>query len=271
MTIYDSRRSDIWVYDWSRDALSRLTLHPYSSFKPVWTADGSRVAFTMTRSGDVGVFNIAWQRADGSGELQRLTQGANAQAAGSFHPTGRYLALMELDSKTSFDIKVMPIGGDEPSGWKPEAARDFVKTPAVELEPMFSPDGRWIAYASNESGRFEVYVRPFPGSGGVWQISRGGGTYPTWSQTGRSLIYATLDQRLMSVDYETDGRSFNASTPRFWTEKRHQVLGPVVARNYDLHPDGKRIAMSAAPDEHAAGDRVVVITGFVDDLKRRVR
>jgi hypothetical protein len=75
----------------------------------------------------------------------------------------------------------------------------------------------------------------------------------------------------MSVDYETDGRSFNASTPRFWTEKRHQVLGPVVARNYDLHPDGKRIAMSAAPDEHAAGDRVVVITGFVDDLKRRVR
>ena len=271
MTLHDSRRSDIWLYDWSRDALSRLTLHPYSSFKPVWTADGRRVAFSMPRSGDAAVFNISWQRSDGSGELQRLTQGVNGQIASSFDPTGRHLALIELDPKTSFDIKVMPISGDEVSGWKPAAALDFVKTPAVELEPMFSPDGRWIAYASNESGRFEVYVRAFPGSGGVWQISRSGGSYPTWSRTGQRLLYATLDQRLMSVDYETDGRSFKASTPRFWTEKRHQLLGPVVNRNYDLHPDGQRIAMSVAPDEHAAGDRVVVITGFLDDLKRRAR
>lgn len=269
MSIYDGRRSDVWIYDWSRDALSRLTPPAYPSFKPAWTADGTRIAFTMIRS-DVGMFSIGWQRADGSGEVQRLTQGASPQMANSFDPSGRQLALSELDPKTSFDIRIMSIDGSEAAGWKPGAVRDFVKTSAVEIEPMFSPDGRWIAYASNESGQFEVYVRPFPGPGSAWQVSRNGGGFPVWSRKGRQLLYATPDQRIMSVDYETDGRSFTAAPPRFWTEKRHSLLGPVVNRSFDLHPDSQRVAMSVAPDEQSAGDRIVLLTGFFDELKQRV-
>jgi Tol biopolymer transport system component len=269
MTIIDRSRSDVWVYDWQRDGISRLTFHPSAAFKPVWTPDGRRIAFTYTRA-DGGIFDVAWQRADGSGPIQHLADGPNAKTATSFHPSGRFLAVNELNPKTNYDIKVIALEGDETRGWQPQPPQDFVGTPAVELEPMFSTDGRWIAYASNESGRFEIYVRPFPGPGGVWQVSNDGGSFPTWSRSGRQLLYATLDQRLMVVDYEAASNSFKSSPPRVWTEARHRQLGPVIARNYDLHPDGRRAAMSMAADEHAAGDRIVLVSDFFTDVRRRL-
>jgi serine/threonine protein kinase len=268
MTIIDRSRSDVWVYDWQQDAMTRLTLHSSAAFKPVWTPDGNRVAFTFARA-EEGIFNVAWQRADGSGQVQHLAQGRNAKTATSFHPSGRFLAINELDAKTNYDVLVIPLSGDESAGWQPGPPQDFVRTPAVELEPMFSPDGRWIAYASNESGRFEIYVRPFPGPGGVWQVSNGGGSFPTWSRSGSRLLYATLDQRLMVVDYETGINSFKPSPPRLWASARHRQLGPVIARNYDLHPDGRRAAMSLAADEQA-GDRIVLVSDFLSDVQRRL-
>jgi Tol biopolymer transport system component/aminoglycoside phosphotransferase (APT) family kinase protein len=269
LTLFDGRRSDIWIYDWAADALVRLTQHAYAAFKPVWTPDGSRVAFTLSR-GDTGVFNIAWQRTDGSGAVQALSKGTSGRTATSFHPSGRFLALNDLAAATSFDILILPLEGSEDTGWTPGTATVFLKTAAVELEPMFSPDGRWLAYSSNESGRFEVYVRPFPGPGGVWQVSRDGGTFPTWSQSRSELLYSSLDQRVMSVAYESDARSFRASPPRRWSRARHRLLGPVVTRNYALHPDGTRLAMAQAPDETAAGDRIVFLFNFFEDLQRRV-
>ena len=269
LTIFDGRRSDVWIYDWEGDALSRLTRQSYSAFKPVWTPDGSRIAFTAAR-GNTGAFTIAWQRADGSGEVQRLTQGANGQSAASFHPTGKFLAINELDAKTSFDIKIVPLQGDETRGWTAGAPVDFVRTAAVEIEPMFSPDGRWLAYASNESGRSEIYVRPFPGPGGVWQISRGGGTFPTWSHARRELFYSALDQRLMSANYDAQGESFRPTPARLWSNTRHTLLGPVITRNFAVHPDGTRVAMARAADESSAGDRLVFLFNFFEDLQRRV-
>jgi len=269
ITIFDGRRSDVWLYDLARDALARLTQQSPSAFKPVWTPDGSRIAFTAA-GGGTGVFHIAWQRADGSDAVQRLTQGANGQAASSFHPTGRFLAISELDPKTSYDIKIVPLHGAEAAGWTAGTPTDFIRTPAVELEPMFSPDGRWLAYVSNESGRFEVYVRPFPGPGGVWQISSGGGTFPTWSHARGELLYSTLDQRLMLATYEADAQSFRASPPRPWSDARHRLLGPLITRNFNLHPDGRRVAMARAPDESAAGDRLVFLFNFFEELQRRV-
>jgi serine/threonine-protein kinase len=269
LTVFDGRRSDVWLFDAASDAMTRLTRQDYSAFKPVWTPDGSRVAFTAAR-GDRGVFIVAWQRADGSGEVQALSQGENGRTAVSFHPNGRFLAINELDPTTSFDIKIVEIRGNEAEGWSPEPPQLFLKTAAVELEPMFSPDGRWIAYASNESGRFEIYVRPFPGPGGVWQVSRAGGTFPTWSRARPELIFSTLDQRLMSSSYVADGQSFRAAPPRAWSPTRHQLLGPVITRNFDVHPDGKRAAISLAPDENAAGARIVMIMDFFSELARRV-
>src|SRR5262249_48758082 len=140
---------------------------------------------------DKSLRNLYWQRADGTGEIQRLTQSPNSQYPSSFHPSGKYLAFDENSAETAFDLMILPIEGDETSGWKPGKPTVFVKSMAAEREPMFSPDGRWIAYYSDESGNYEVYVRPFPGPGGKWQISTTGGTYPVWSRTRHELLYRT--------------------------------------------------------------------------------
>ncbi len=267
--VSDGKQSDIYLYDWTGDAMTRLTIDPGTDAKPVWTKDGTRIAYMSTRRG--GNFGVFWQRADGSGDVQALLEGTNGAVPASFHPSGKYLALIELNPKTTFDILILPIEGDEASGWKPGTPIPFANGASVELEPMFSPDGKWIAYFSNESGRFEVYVRPFPGPGGTWQASSGGGSFPTWSRTRPELLYATLDRRIMAVSYTTQGNSFRASPPRVWTGVQHQLLGPIINRNFDLHPDGKRIALAKAPDAAASrADKVVFAFNFFDELRRVV-
>ena len=149
----------------------------------------------------------------------------------------------------------------------------FLNTPFAEEEPMFSPDGRWIAYTSTESGQQEVYMRPFPGPGGKWQISTNGGNTPTWSRARRELFYATRDQRIMRVSFSVEGDSFHAekpqaaATPGFVQRARGISLMP---RSFDLHPDGERFAMAAtsnADAEHKQ-DKVVFIFNFFDELRR---
>ena len=267
LTIFDGKQSDIWIYDSERGATSRLTMHTSDDFKPVWTPDGRRVAYTSHRGGNFSVF---WQRVDGTDEAQPLWRGASV--ATSWHPSGKFLAFDELHPQTSFDLKILPIEGSEASGWKPGQAIAVLNGPAVEIEGMFSPDGRWLAYASNESGRFEVYVRPFPGPGGAWQISSGGGTLPTWSRTTKELLYGTLDQRIMSVSYSVDGGSFRVAAPRVWAEGRYRMLGPVVNRHFDLHPDGRTLVLSKVPDAGGSdGDQVVFAFNLFDELRRVVR
>ena len=133
---------------------------------------------------------------------------------------------------------------------------------------MFSPDGRWLAYASIESGRTEVYVRPFPGPGGKWQISTGGGNYPTWSRTKRELFYGTSNGQIMVAAFTVEGDSFRAEKPRLWSEGRYMTRGS--SRMFDLHPDGERFAL--APAAQAPGgakqDKVVFIFNFFDELRR---
>jgi hypothetical protein len=136
---------------------------------------------------------------------------------------------------------------------------------------MFSPDGRWIAYRSNESGTNEIYVRPFPaGRGGKWQISNGGGLYGIWSNNGRELFYEMADNLIMVVDYTVNGDSFLPGKPRLWSEKRIFYVG---SANLALHPDGKRFAVFPMPE--AAGPekgtvRVTFLQNFFDELKRRI-
>ena len=134
---------------------------------------------------------------------------------------------------------------------------------------MFSPDGRWLAYESNESGRYEVYVRPFPGPGGKWQISTGGGTGATWSRTKHELLYQTTDGRLMVASYSVDGDSFRADKPRLWADMRITPLTRQSQRSFDLHPDGARVALLAATStDNGKQDRVVFVFNFFDELRR---
>ena len=141
----------------------------------------------------------------------------------------------------------------------------FLNSPAIETGAMFSPDGRWLAYASTDSGRPEVYVRPFPGPGGKWQISTDGGAQPTWSRTKSELFYGHLGV-IMVAPFTVDGQSFRAEKPRPWSEGRYQPRGS--NRMFDLHPDGNRFAVApAAPTPDAAKrDKVV----FIFQLLRRV-
>ena len=265
--IYDGRQNDIWVYEWERDTLTRLTFDPANDGKPVWTPDGRHIVFVSTRDKS-GAPNLYWQRADGTGETQRLTVSKNAQLPGSWHPAGKYLAFYETSPQTGSDIMILPMEGNEASGWKPGTPTVFLNTPADEVEPMFSPDGRWLAYHSNESGRREIFVRPFPGPGGKWQISTAGGAYPTWSRTRHELFYTSPDNRIMVAPYTVEGSSFKADKPHLWAERLIQPRPRL--RSFDLHPDGERFAVSVAMEtpSEAPHDKLVFIFNLFDELRR---
>jgi len=165
-------------------------------------------------------------------------------------------------------LKSSPSIADRPKAGAPEP---FVHTPADELCPSFSPDGRWIAYLSNESGHGEVYVRPFPAKPeGKWQVSSGGSRYAFWAKNGRELFYEGVDSRIMIVDYTVKGDSFVPGKPRVWCHS--QLFNPGLL-NLDLAPDGKRFAALYAP-EMAGGAKgpvhFTMLLNFFDEVKRRI-
>jgi serine/threonine-protein kinase len=263
----DNGQTDVFVYEWARDTMTRVTFDAARDEKPVWTPDGRRIVFASSR--DNNVLNLYWQHADGSGEVQRLAESPNLQTPASWHPSGKFLAFTEIRPQTLMDLMILPVEGDEASGWKPGKPTVFLSTPFVEVEPMFSPDGRWIAYHSAESLRNEVYVRPFPGPGGKWQISTEGGVNPAWSITRPEIVFQTPDLRLMVASYSTEGEVFKADKPRVWSERR--LIGRPRQRSFDLHPDGERVAVAVASEVENVDvkqDKLVFIVNFFDELRR---
>jgi serine/threonine-protein kinase len=258
-------QSDIWVYEWSRETVTRLTFDPGLDMKPVWTPDGRRIVFTSQRA-DKSTPNLYWQRIDGTGEAQRLTDSRNLQLPGSWHPSGKFLAFEEQFPHTSTDLMILAMEGDEASGWRPGTPAVFLTSPFTEREPMFSPDGRWLAYSSNESGRNEIYVRPFPGPGGKWQISMGGGLFPTWSRAKHELYFDDNGQ-IMIATYAVEGDSLRVEKPRPWSEGRY--LTSVGSRMFDLHPDGERVALaSLQTTANARQAHITFLFNFFDELRR---
>ena len=270
MTIGTGPASDISIYEWGRDALTKFTFGSGVDIAPVWTADGQRIAFGSA-SGKDAVTNLYWKRADGTGEPQRLTESPHSQVPVSFHPSGRYLAFNERKPDTSVDIMILTLEGDEKTGWKAGRPTAFFPTPANENGPAFSPDGRWLAYLSTESGMPEIYVRPFPGVEGKWKISSAGGFFPIWSRARRELFYLEPSPQapIMVAAYEAGEGSFHAEKPRRWSPG--MVLMSRAARPYDLHPDGLRVAMLKPPDMSLPSDKPVFVFNFFDELRRVVK
>jgi Tol biopolymer transport system component len=259
--------SDIWLFEWARGGLTQLTADPAFDSKPVWTPAGGGIGFASGRA-DKSTLNLYWQRADGSGDAQRLTTSTNEQRPASWHRSG-FLAFEERNPTTGWDLMILPMEGDDKRGWNPGKPAVFLNTSSAEREPMFSPDGRWLAYQSNESGRSEVYVRPFPGPGRQWQISTAGGTYPTWSRTKDELFYGVQGQ-IMIAPFAVKDNAFHAEKPRPWSDGRY--VERAGNRGFDLHPDGERFAIAFPPAPPMPGggrlDKVVFIFNFFDELRR---
>ncbi len=253
------------MYEWERDTLTRLTFAGEQNVEAVWTPDGQRIVYTSLDKS--GANNLWWIRSDGAGEAQRLTESKSPQYARSWRPDGKVLAFHQLNTGTDWDIMTLPIEGNEKSGWKAGEPKAFLNSPFLEREPAFSPDGRWLAYHSNETGTLEVYVRPFPGPGGKWQISTGYGVAPKWSRNGKELFYRTLDSKIMVVTYTASGDSFHAGKPQLWSPGQFTDRGATY--NFDLHPDGKRFAVLKAPgsEQTAAVNKVNFIFNFFDGLR----
>jgi Tol biopolymer transport system component len=268
LEIFDGKRSDIWVYEWERDALTRLTFAGEANTVPVWTPDGQRIVYSSLDKR--GVPNLWWIRADGAGDAQRFTESKGSQFAGSWRPDGKVLAFRQFSLDTGSDIMTIPVEGDEKAGWKPGEPKPFVNSTFDERSPAFSPDGRWLAYMSNESAGYEVYVRPFPGPGGKWQISTGGGVIPKWSRNGKELFFRTADDKIMVATYTAFGDSFHADKPQLWSPGQFTDLG--INSNFDVHPDGKRFAVlkASGTDQAAAVNKVNFVFNFFDEIGRKV-
>jgi serine/threonine-protein kinase len=228
-----------------------------------WTPDSQHLAY-------VSGSTLVWMRADGAGNAQKLLDNPSRPRPWSFSPDGRLLAYHDTSPETGFDIWTLPLDLTDPEHPKPGKPELFLRTPADELVPRFSPDGRWIAYRSNESGNNEIYVRPFPASvPGKWQISNGGGLYALWSTNGRELFYETAGRQIMVVNYSVEGASFVLGRPRVWYDKQLFYNG---TSNLDLAPDGKRFVVFSLPQaalENRGSVHVTMLLNFFDELQRR--
>jgi Tol biopolymer transport system component len=259
----EEQKIQVWLYDLSRERLDPFTLE--RGGYPVWTPDGKRIAFQSNKEGPANLF---WQLADGSGGLERLTTSEYLEAPMSWSPDGQLLAYLEINPSTQREIWVLRVGDPSAGTGQVRKAQPFLRTRFDEVEPRFSPDGRWLAYVSNESGRFEIYVQPYPGPGGKWQISTEGGIDPVWNPNGRELFYGSGD-KMMVVDIAAQP-GFAAGKPRMLFEGRYE-RAPVPVANYDVSPDGQRFLMLKPSEQaQAAPTQINVVLNWFEELKQKV-
>jgi hypothetical protein len=263
--VVTDQESQIWLFDLARETLTRFTFEGNTNTNPTWTPDSKRIAFNSNKEGPGNLF---WQLADGSGGLERLNSSEYNQVPMSWSPDGQLLAFFEVNPTTQRDIWVLRMGDPSKSSGQFRKAQPFLQTRFDESVPRFSPDGRWLAYISNESGRFEIYVQPYPGPGGKWQISAEGGTEPMWNPNGRELFYRSGD-KMMVVDITTQP-GFAAGKPRMLFEGPYMPT-PATTPNYDISPDGQRFLMvKPSEQEQVAPTQINVVLNWFEELKRRV-
>jgi serine/threonine protein kinase/Tol biopolymer transport system component len=265
LEISDGTDWNVWVYDVSRETATEITFEETDFSHPVWTPDGRGLAFGLLRD---GATNLYWSRADGSGVPQRLTNSPNRQEPWSWHPSGKFLSYFEALPSGKPRMMILPMSGDTVSGWKPGEPYPL---PFGLAYPAFSPDGRWIAYVSGETGRREVFVRPFPVREQQVQISTGGADFPQWSPAKKELLFRGADNRIMVVGYEADGESFRPEKPRLWSPRSLPavIMRPLQRAPFAVHPSGERIALFVPP-EPAPGqrDKVVLVFNFLNELRQ---
>jgi Tol biopolymer transport system component len=226
-----ARQTDVWLFDFARKALTRLTFGPAADEWPLWSPDERGVVFSSVTN---GVENLFWRAADGTGSPQRLTASPNRQIPQSFSPHGRVLVYQEQAGDGPARLYLLRL--EDPSAPSPLLASPFSVSSAE-----VSKDGRWLAYSSNASGRSEIYLQPFQSPGGKWQLSTGGGTSVRWRADGRELFYVSRG-RMMAVRLATTGPTLEVSPPALLFD------GP-FSDSFDVTPDGERFLMIRSQQE----------------------
>jgi len=249
------RASDIWIGELESGELTRLTFDGLS-MSPVWTPDGARVAFSTPRAGTADT--IFWKAADGSDRGNELATFPSESGRGplSFSRDGKHLVfLQDGGASGSSDLLYLSVEDRQP--------HTIAATSAIEMGGTLSPDGRWLAYGSDATGQAEVYVQPFPGAGGKWQVSEGGSA-PRWSTDGKSIYYANADGAMMQVPVETDA-TFSHSKPRLLFDTRYPMLSDTFT-NYDVTRDG-RFIMVRTTSEMTTAEQIDVVVNFFELLR----
>ena len=262
--IFEGTGSHIHVFDIARKTLSKVTFDGSVNGAPAWSHDGRRVAFFSDRAGTS--LNVVTTRSDGGGEAETITSNPYINVPTSFSHDGARLATMEQGREANgsygMDIMIWSL--------KDKKVTPFLATRAAEMLARFSPDSRWLAYQSDESGKPEVYVRPFPGPGGKWMVSSGGGGNPTWTKGGREIVYAggSASDEFYAVDISVTGDTIAAGTPvKLFSAA---VAHPPNAWWHDVSPDGARFVVLKVDDtQRAAGHtHVRMITNILQRIRR---
>ncbi len=262
-TLEGNRGADVWVYDIARQTPTQLTFSGPGLRELAWAPDSTHLVF-----GDGAA--LWWIRADGVGQQPlRLLDNAENPRPFSFRSDGR---LAFSPSTRGFpDIWTMPIDLSDPEHPRPGRAEPFLADPfVVEVDPVFSPDGKFLAYASSESGAEEVFVRTFPGPGGKWKVSNAGGKFPAWSRTGPQLYFLGGDDQIMVAGYTTQGETFRADWPRPWSPT--PVLRDGLRESFDMSADGTRAVTFPRPAaEPVEGSlHATFLLNFFDQVRRRI-
>ena len=239
---------DISVIDLARDVASKLTSEPSVEDFPVWSPDGSQIAFSSNRE---GAMNLYRKLASGAGKEEGLLKSNQAEHMQDWSPDGRFLLYRTFGVKTRSDIWAVPMFGDK-------KAYPLLETEFDEAFARFSPDGRWVAYVSDETGTSEVYVRRFQGSAGSWRISTDKGSAPRWRRDGTELFYVS-GGKLMAVDVKLSESRFEPGVPKLLFEKSS-------ISNYDVSRDGQQFLI-AVPVE-SSPEPITVVLNWTADLKR---
>jgi len=262
------QESDIWVWDLARETLTRLTFDPTVDRYPVWTPDSQRVIFSSDRAGPS---NLYWQAADNTGMVERLTESPNFQLPNGISPDGARLVFDE--QRPSYDVLALTLDKDRRT--EPLVQSQMY----AERNGEISPDGRWLAYQSNESRQDEIYVRPYPDvNSGRWQVSTMGGTQPLWARSGRELFYVAPDGGLMRVAVErgparpqSGGQAWRTGTPaKLFDSTYAWAISGLIGRSYDISADGRRFLAIKPPaaEQTGAPTNLIVVQNWFEELKR---
>jgi serine/threonine-protein kinase len=270
----NDQEQDIWIWDFARGTFTRLIFNG-ADRNPVWS-DNQHIVFSSSAE-DTGEFNLFTRLADGRGAVERRTTTGpgNPIIAAFVDPTG--ILGTVISPKFGGDVVWFPLKktatADKSSGTGSSLYEPLVQTEGIDYNPALSPDGRFMAYQSNQRGPNQIYVRPFPQvNTGVWQVSTSGGTRPVWARNGRELFFLDSANTLTAVPVETSAATFNHGNPAKVLEATYFHPSPLNSRSYDISPDGQRFLMikEDAPDRSVRAVKLVVVLDWTEELKTRM-